>query len=108
MRYSKKPEPTWEQDTCYLAFDNGVRGFARTTDCGTVAAGEIDVICERGRIACKEAPRLWTRISENGGCDYRTMLSMSLTLPMWTARDTSAPRRMLSSSSRVLPSATLM
>ena len=39
---------------CYLAFDNGVRGFARTTDCGTVAAGEIDVICERGRIACKE------------------------------------------------------
>ena len=24
---------------CYLAFDNGVRAFARTTDCGTVAQG---------------------------------------------------------------------
>ena len=40
----------------YLAFDNGVRAFARTTYCGTVASSEIDVICERGRISCQEGP----------------------------------------------------
>ena len=40
----------------YLAFDNGVRAFARTTYCGTVASSEIDVICEKGRIACQEGP----------------------------------------------------
>ncbi len=45
---------------CYLAFDNGVRAFARTTDCGTVARGEIDVICENGRIVCQEGPAEYT------------------------------------------------
>ncbi len=44
----------------YLAFDNGVRAFARTTDCGTVARGEIDVICENGRIVCREGPAEYT------------------------------------------------
>ena len=39
---------------CYLAYDNGVRAFVRTTDCGAVASKEIDVICERGRITCRE------------------------------------------------------
>ena len=44
----------------YLVFDNEVRAFARTTDCGTVAGGSIDVICENGRIVCHEGPATYT------------------------------------------------
>tara|TARA_Y100000590_G_scaffold469631_1_gene658779 strand:+ start:434 stop:1555 length:1122 start_codon:yes stop_codon:yes gene_type:complete len=38
----------------YLAFDNGVRAFLRSMDCGNAVGTYIDVICESGRIVCKE------------------------------------------------------
>ena len=70
---------------CYLAFDNGVRSFARTTDCGTVARGEIDVICENGRIICREGPAEYTVYRtdpESEGVQRRGMPAAQYPVPM--------------------------
>ena len=48
----------------YLAYDNGLRGFVRSMSCGAAAGWEIDVLCEKGRIECKEGPPSFTVIRE--------------------------------------------
>ncbi len=42
------------QGNGYLVFDNGVRGFLRTTPCGPVAVREFDVLGTKGRIRILE------------------------------------------------------
>lgn len=51
----------------YLAYDNGARGFVRSTPVGSTASWEIDVICERGRLICRESPPEWTVVREEAG-----------------------------------------
>lgn len=39
----------------YMVFDNGVRGFLRSTDCGPIASREFDIIGAEGRIRVLES-----------------------------------------------------
>ena len=41
----------------YLAYDNGVRGFVRAMPSGGVY--QIEVLCENGRLVCRERPPEW-------------------------------------------------
>ena len=54
----------------YLVFDNGVRGYLRSTDCGAVSGREFDVLGTEGRIRLLEGPlqfELWKSVSSGPG-----------------------------------------
>lgn len=53
----------------YLVFDNGVRAFLRSMDCGNSVGPDIDVICENGRIVCKESSGEYVVYQMGSGVD---------------------------------------
>ena len=58
------------QGNGYLVFDNGVRGFLRSTPCGPVAVREFDVLGTEGRIRILENAfqfELWKMASSGDG-----------------------------------------
>ena len=58
------------QGNGYLAFDNGARGFLRSTECGPVSGREFDVLGTGGRIRVVESNlqfELWKRSGRPAG-----------------------------------------
>ena len=69
----------------YLAFDNGARAFMRGMSCGDVSGWDIEVICDKGRIRCRENPPQF-EITRPGapapyGRGFRSSERMEVALP---------------------------